>query len=78
MGNDEWAEKSLLAWEDFLGVESFLGIGNERDGKSSLGLKSLGSKSIGMGNPSRHGKVLGWEVFNGVGNIHWGRKYLEK
>ena len=22
MGNDEWAEKSLLGWEDFLGVES--------------------------------------------------------
>lgn len=69
--NHCWHGKTSLGWKA-------IGLGNERDGKSSLGLKSLGSKSIGMGNHSRDGKVLGWEVFNGVGNIHWGRKYLEK
>jgi len=61
--NPCWDGKTSLGWKG-------IGLGNERDGKCSLGLKALGSKSIGMGSHAWDGKVLGWEIFNGVGNIY--------
>ena len=69
--NPCWDGMASLGWKA-------IGLGNERDGKCCRALKALGSKSIGMGNRSWDGKALGWEVWNGVGTIPWGRKCLEK